>query len=575
MEVSGEDPGADSERPPNLLLIITDQQRRPMHWPEDPAWLEDLTPADVEIARTGVSFSQASAASCMCSPSRASLLTGKWPSEHGVTLTLTQGGARIQPKNAPHALKAALGAVVREEITPGEAVKTMIKGSTRPADGGSDENGLDPATPNLATVLERAGYRTVLKGKWHLTQPVEGGEWSDRDSDRLAADYGLHDWQPPDAGENLDPSHFGGGTHAGREKLGYDEDFARQVEGFLADPPPEPWALIASLVNPHDVLAYPSTFREGGYSPEDWADIEGIELPPSVHENLSNKPSCHALMRLGQASFIGPVGDDEAKLDYCRFYAHLHRLVDEKVGRILDALGDPEDDDSLRSRTVIVRTSDHGEMGMSHGGQRQKMFNAYEETINVPLVVSNPVLYTEATSVDAPASLCDILPTLATIAGADCSADGIRGRDLTPVLADAARPDEKRLESVGVDFGAVSDHPEPAESVQEFTHFSFDDHQSGSAYVNVAPHPNRIRSVRTPGAMYAVYVDPSEAESPEFELYDMNRDPDQVANLVDRSTGRVLCGRDRDLRDRMHEALLSEMERCGTSLPVDFQGAGP
>ena len=556
-------------RPPNLMLIITDQQRRPMHWPDDPEWLQTLTPADVEIARTGVSFSQATAASCMCSPSRASLLTGRWPSEHGVTLTLTQGGARIQSKHAPASLKAVAGAVMREELSPGEALKNFVRGATRKADGGQDESELDPETPNLARILERAGYRTVLKGKWHLTQPVEGGEWSELDRERLASDYGLQDWEPPDAGENLEPSHFGGGTFAGREGLGYDEDFTRQVERFLADPPPEPWALIASLVNPHDVLAYPSTFKEGGYSAEDWADIEGIELPPSVHENLSNKPVSHVLAKIGQSSFIGPVGDDEAKLDYCRFYAHLHRLVDEKVGRMLEALGDPDDDESLRSRTVIVRTSDHGEMGMSHGGMRQKMFNAYEETINVPLVVSNPILFRGPVAVDAPASLCDILPTMAALAGADCSGDGIRGRDLTPVLADAARPDEERIADSGVDFGAVVSHADPTPSVQEFTHFTFDDHQSGSAYVDVNPQPNRIRAVRSPDAMYAVYVDPTGKEAPQFELYDMRRDPDQVANLLDRSTGAVLSSRDQQLRDRMHDSLVSEMERCGTTLSVD------
>ncbi len=569
---AGPPPDSGETRPPNLMLIITDQQRQPMHWPEDPEWLEALTPADVEIARTGVSFTQATAASCMCSPSRASLLTGRWPAEHGVTLTLTQGGARIQAKHAPATLKAVTGAVLREELSPGEAAKNFVRGATRKADGGRDENELDPETPNLATVLERAGYTTVLKGKWHLTQPVEGGEWSDGDRDRLASDYGLRHWEPPDAGENLEPSHFGGGTYAGRQQLGYDEDFTRQVERFLADPPPEPWALIASLVNPHDVLAYPSTFRDGGYSREDWADIERIELPASVHENLSSKPSAHALARIGQASFIGPVGDDEDKLDYCRFYAHLHRLVDEKVGRMVDALGDPEDDDSLRARTVIVRTSDHGEMGMSHGGQRQKMFNAYEETINVPLVVSNPVLFSEPVTVDAPASLCDILPTLAAMAGADCADDGVRGRDLTPVLAHAARPDERRLANGGVDFGPVASHAEPADSVQDFTHFTFDDHQSGSAYIDVNPQPNRIRAVRSPEAMYAVYVDPSGGEPPQFELYDMTRDPDQVANLVDRSSGQVLAGRDAGLRDLMHAALLTEMKRCGTTLPVEPPG---
>jgi arylsulfatase A-like enzyme len=557
------------------MLIVTDQQRRPMHWPEQPEWLEALTPADAELARTGVSFSEATVASCMCSPSRASLLTGRWPAEHGVTLTLTQGGARIQPRNAPSAVKAAVGAVMREEISAGDAIRTLAKGATREADGGEEERELDPHTPNLATVLQRAGYRTVLKGKWHLTQPVEGGEWSAADAEHLADQYSLEGWEPPDAGENLEPSHFGGGTFAGREKLGYDEDFTRQVERFLADPPPEPWALIASLVNPHDVLAYPSTYEEGGYSESDWADIEGIELPASVHENLANKPAAHAMMSIGQASFIGPVGDDSDKLEYCRFYAHLHRLADEKVGRMIAALGDPEDDASLRSRTLIVRTSDHGELGMSHGGLRQKMFNAYEETVNVPLVVSNPVLFTEPVTAAAPASLCDILPTLAAVAGVDCSDDGVRGRDLTPVLARAAAPDPERLAGVEVDFTAIAGHPEPADSVQEFTHFTFDDHQSGSAYIDVLPQPNRIRSVRTPGAMYAVYVDPSGAHPPQFELYDMERDPDQVFNLVDRSTCRVLSRRDLELRDRMHAALLSEMERCGTTLPVEPAGGLP
>lgn len=553
------------------MLIITDQQRRPMHWPDDPAWLQALTPADFEIARTGVSFTEASVASCMCSPSRASLLTGRWPAEHGVTLTLTQGGAKLQSRNAPSAVAAAVSSVLREEISPGKAIRTLARGATRKADGGEGESELDPETPNLARVLERAGYRTVLKGKWHLTQPVEE-EWGGRDSQRLAEDYGIHGWEPPDAGENLEPSHFGGGTYAGREKLGYDEDFTRQVERFLADPPPEPWCLIASLVNPHDVLAYPSTYEEGGYTSEDWADIQGMELPASVHENLSNKPTAHALMSIGQASFIGPVGNDDDKLDYCRFYAHLQRLADEKVGRIVEALGDPDDNSSLRSRTVIVRTSDHGEMGMSHGGLRQKMFNAYEETVSVPLVISNPVLFSEPTSVPAPASLCDVMPTLAAIAGVDCSSDGVRGRDLTPILARAATPDPKRLDPVGVDFGPVVDHPAPTDLVQEFTHFTFDDHQSGTAYVDVTPQPNRIRSVRAPGAMYSVYVDPSGDEPPQFELYDMNRDPDQMVNLVSCSTGAVLSDRDRDLRDLMHEALLVEMERCGTALPIEPAG---
>ena len=392
------------ERPPNLLLIITDQQRQPQHWPDEPGWLEKLTPADAEISRTGVTFTETCAASCMCSPSRASLLTGRWPDEHGVELTLTQGGAKPNPKHAHLSIRGAVSAVRSGELSARQAFGTVAKGMVRRPDGGKGERDLDPGTPNLATILERAGYRTVLKGKWHLSQPVNG-EWSDDDVGHLADSYGLHDWEPPDAGENIEPSHFGGGSGAGSSRLGFDEDFTRQAERFLADPPPEPWALIFSLVNPHDVLGYPSTFVQGGYERSEWSDLDRIELPGSVDENLASKPKAHATMKLGQAAYLGGLGDREAKLDYCRFYAHLQRLADRKIGRILEALGDPDDEDSLRSRTVIVRTSDHGEMGMSHGGLRQKMFNAYDETINVPLVVSNPVLFSEPAVSGAPAFL--------------------------------------------------------------------------------------------------------------------------------------------------------------------------
>src|SRR5204863_6340215 len=122
--------------------------------------------------------------------------------------------------------------------------------------------------------------------------------------------------------------------------------------------------------------------------------------------------------------------DERAQLDYVNFYAHLHRAVDEKLGRVLAALGDVADPGSLRSRTVIARFSDHGELGMSHGGLRQKMFNAYEETLRVPLVISNPMLFPGggATS-DGPVSLVDLVPTLLSLAGGDLGDWVLDGRD--------------------------------------------------------------------------------------------------------------------------------------------------
>ena len=101
-------------------------------------------------------------------------------------------------------------------------------------------------------------------------------------------------------------------------------------------------------------------------------------------------------------------------------------MVDEKIGRLLTALGRADDPESLRSRTVIVRTSDHGELGLSHGGLRQKIFNAYEETIRVPLVVSSPRLFPQPRESDALVSLLDIVPTLLGLAGALAGAGALR-----------------------------------------------------------------------------------------------------------------------------------------------------
>ena len=69
--------GAGS-RPPNLLVLITDQQRTPRHWPDEPGWMAELMPNDAELARTGVSFQNAFCNTAMCSPSRASLFTGRY-----------------------------------------------------------------------------------------------------------------------------------------------------------------------------------------------------------------------------------------------------------------------------------------------------------------------------------------------------------------------------------------------------------------------------------------------------------------------------------------------------------------
>src|SRR5918998_1158687 len=122
-------------RPPNLLLLITDQQRAPMHWPQTPGWLAELMPNDAELARTGLTFSQAFVNSCMCSPSRATLLTGRMPAEHGVLLTHTYGGARPTPGNLLATVRAGAGRSVRDGVPPAKGMRSLGRMALRTTTG--------------------------------------------------------------------------------------------------------------------------------------------------------------------------------------------------------------------------------------------------------------------------------------------------------------------------------------------------------------------------------------------------------------------------------------------------------
>ena len=325
----------------NVILFLTDQERAIQHFPE--SWEERNLPGMTRLRQNGLSFDHAFCNSCMCSPSRASLFTGFFPAQHGVTDTLSFG--------------------------------------TRFS---ADERVLPHDLPNMATVFEAAGYDVAYKGKWHLSKPLrdpdDPEDWTPAD----IATYGFDRWDPPDAGENRDISQFGGGDADNDGRIvrsdGDAEDGQEGVLQYLRSVAPgqQPFFLVISLVNPHDVLAYPRIWQDGGYDSNAWLDGE-IDLPSTVDEDLSSKPAAqwrfNAWLNLG----LGPLRDAEEQRNYVNFYGNLIKAADAALVEVLDTL----EETGLLEDTLIVRTSDHGEMGMAHGGMRQKSFNVYEESLRV------------------------------------------------------------------------------------------------------------------------------------------------------------------------------------------------
>jgi choline-sulfatase len=517
-------PFGDLPRKPNILLIVTDQEREVMHWPD--GWAEANLPARSRLLAHGLQFTRARCNASACSPSRATLMTGLYAAQHGV-------------KN------------LVQFDDPGDKVQNRI-----PI--------LPSRLPNIAKVAGEAGYHVVLKGKFHLSRPVQYNRemkrhyWSEADVAHMAERYGFHGWNPPDMSDPQALTDLGGGavnndgrfvdgsgTAAGRVRP-YEELHRQSAVHFLDTyDGDKPFLLFVGLVNPHDVQEYPGrgvrgvrgltspTFARGGYRLEDFQDLP-IDLPPSVDDDLSTKPSVQTSFRRFLGVGTGHVRTRGRQRVYARFYAYLNQQVDRQILKLLDAL----DANGLTDDTLIVRTSDHGELGMAHGRGRQKFYNAYEETLSVPLIVSNPNLYPQPQSTDSFAGLIDVLPTLATIAGAsEPERYGFKGRDLSPILSD------------------------PKESVQDFLHFTYEDD------VFPVKGADCIRAIVERDWKYAVYYDPFTGAPTEYELYDLANDPLEMTNLAHATHHTP----DADAqRARLHQLLSSVMRDCGT-LPDEIR----
>ncbi len=481
---------------PNILLIVSDQERQ-RDWLPAGAHL----PARQRLIDGGLEFTQYYTHTSPCSPSRATLFTGRYLAQHGV-----------------------------------------LENSTAP---GNTE--LPLSTPTLGHLLRRAGYRTAYKGKWHLQA---------RDVPQMDA-YGFGDWEGND-------SAWWGLPGTGTEfDVPIAEQSARWLRSQAKSK--EPWFLTVALVNPHDIMWFPidqpwwwkedpahvARLREQ-LARRDWGRKDNLppfphaldswfsELPANFDDDLHTKPDVHRrwMLEMLRQSAPGTMRRDDKRiwLKQLDYYVKLHELNDRCIATVLVAL----DEIDGAEDTVIAFTSDHGDQCGSHGLRSKGPWN-YQETMRIPLYLRVPGHTQPGSKTAALASHVDLARTLAELAGVDIrESAGACGESLAPLFSAPS--------------GKVRDHVLFAQKWAwylgvEHTRFAstgiFDGRHKYCRYYGIGSD-GRDR-VGEPFAGPMQITADANFEDHEHEWYDLAEDPHELVNLAhDR-------GRRAELRRRFDE----------------------
>jgi N-acetylglucosamine-6-sulfatase len=370
-------PPDEAPEKPNVIVVLVDDLRWDDLGIAGHPFVE--TPAIDRMAREGVRFVNAFATTPLCSPSRASILTGQYAHRHGI-VDNTARDARS------HAL------------------------------------------PTLAIPLQQAGYRTGFFGKWHMgndDSPRPGfGEW--------VAMRGQ--------GEALDPQFNVNGTRL--QEIGYVTDlltdraiaFMRASRGqpflvFLAHK-----ALHPNIVQHDDGSSSAVPGQSEGFIPAPRHAGRYADAPVPRRPNAGRRPAGKpALLRPIEG--VTPLGPDTATPDRdVRARLEMLLAVDESLGRIVSEL---EAAGSL-DRTLVVVMSDHGYFYGEHDLNEERRL-AYEESARIPLILRDPAVAAAGATPAELVQTIDLAPTVLELAGV---ADRTQrdGRSLLPLLR-GERPD--------------------------------------------------------------------------------------------------------------------------------------
>ena len=508
---------ANSLQGMNVMMFITDQERSLQHFPK--GWGKKNLPGAQQLIDNGLVFKNAFTNACMCSPARATLMTGYMPAQHGVRYTLESD--------------------MPSDEYPQVQLSTGLK--------------------NIATVMKSVGYNVIYKGKFHLYKPPVDSDGNEMWSPADLVPYGFDRWDPPDAGANQDLDQGGGNVDPPGEGnndarfMNDAGDVTTGDEGALAylnnvASSQQPFFLIVSLVNPHDVLFYRKDFSATGYPA---SDLDGsIQLPPTVNEDLSTKPSAQASFKK-VFNLTGPITGEADRKKYVNFYGNLIKEADGYLVQLLDAL----ENKGLLDNTLVIKTSDHGEMGMSHSAQRQKCFNMYEESLKIPLVYSNPKLFPKPRTSSALVSHVDFLPTLAGL---------------------FAAPSSAQADWTGVDYSDIV-LSSKAKPVQDYVMFTYDDFQAGQSTGPYVVEPNHIVAIREERWKFARYYDPTGSTDQEYEMYDLKNDPNEKVNLCAPNYKRTSSQQKqyKRLKDKLTSVEKKRLAPlAGTQVPISITGNG-
>lgn len=362
---------------------------------------------------------------------------------------------------------------------------TLLTG-TYPVRHGAATNDMPIRTeiPSMGRVFRDAGYATGYVGKWHL-DGVPRDKFTPPGERRLGFDF----WAVHECTHNYFGSFYYADDPEPVRIEGYEPVTQTDLaERFIHQHADSPWCLALSYGPPHNPYhRVPQRFL-------DPYDPAALKLPDNVPPELA----------------------DKARQDLSGYYAHVIAL-DELLGRLLRTL----DERDLTDRTLVVFTSDHGDMLFSHGHTRKQ--RPWEESIRVPLLMRLPGNVPPGAASDELIALVDLLPTVLGLAGLEVPGE-IQGRDLSAAARGegAGREDILLEDACGCDESWLSGIPE-------------------------------WRGLRTKRYTYARRPDGA------WVLHDNVADPLQVENLVDDPSAR-------DVRERLDARLEQRLAEIGDAL---------